>query len=300
MKSKPDLHSGRQSKIYKSPEGKNILLQRYESYLNSLQIPLHREYIQTRYGLVHMLNTGRHNGKPLFILQGGNCINPMTLSWFAPLLKHYRVYAPDTIGHPGCSAENRISANDESFAHWIIDLMDHYKIPRSAFIGPSFGGGILLRLAESRPEKIACAVLVCPAGFGMGPMLSILQQIVLPMIWFKLSASEKSLKKLTDAMSMQSMKELDRQIIGEIFTHMRLEKGMPRQTERIRLTGYHAPTLIFAGKKDVFFPGDQITKRAKELIPQANTVIYNGGHFPSEKQLQSMNEEIIQFLHTNY
>lgn len=84
--------------------------------------------------------TGPKEAKPVFIFQGGNCINPMTLSWFSSLFSEYRIYAPDTLGHPGYSAETRISAKDDSFALWISDLMEHFKISKSAFIGPSYGG----------------------------------------------------------------------------------------------------------------------------------------------------------------
>lgn len=38
----------------------------------------------------------------------------MTLSWFSSLFKDYLIYAPDTIGHPGYSAETRIPVQDES------------------------------------------------------------------------------------------------------------------------------------------------------------------------------------------
>ncbi len=63
-----------------------------------------------------MLVMGPIDGKPLFILQGGNCYNPMTVSWFFPLFNKYRIYAPDTIGHPGYSDQKKISVKDNSYA----------------------------------------------------------------------------------------------------------------------------------------------------------------------------------------
>ncbi|MEC0092304.1 alpha/beta fold hydrolase [Paenibacillus macquariensis] len=141
--------------IYKSEEGKRKIHNYYESYLRMFDVDFQRVYVNTRFGNTHTLVTGPVDGKPLFILQGGNCINPMTLSWFSTLFGEYRIYAPDTIGHPGFSAETRISAKDESFALWISDIMEHFEVEKSAFIGPSYGGGIILRLATFMPEKIA-------------------------------------------------------------------------------------------------------------------------------------------------
>lgn len=118
------------SSIYRSEEGKSSILEEYEIYLNELGEKFTREYVETRFGKTHVLLTGPLDGKPLFILQGGNCVNPMTLSWFSSLFKEYRIIAPDTIGHPGYSEEARISARFDSFALWVSDLLDHYKIEK--------------------------------------------------------------------------------------------------------------------------------------------------------------------------
>ena len=45
---------------------------------------------------------------PLVMLQGGNTTSPLTLGWIRPLIESYRVYAPDTLGHPGKSAPARV------------------------------------------------------------------------------------------------------------------------------------------------------------------------------------------------
>lgn len=78
----------------------------------------------------------------------------MTLSWFLPLFEHYHIYAPDTIGHPGYSEDSRVSAQDDSFAFWIEDLMNHFNVKEITFLGPSYGGGIILLLATYMSERI--------------------------------------------------------------------------------------------------------------------------------------------------
>src|SRR5699024_5139473 len=99
--------------IYKTKAEKRIIQESYENYLKLFDVPFERIYVETRYGKTHTLVTGPKEGKPLFILQGGNSINPMTLAWFESMLKEYRVYAPDTIGHPGFSDEMRLSRSEE-------------------------------------------------------------------------------------------------------------------------------------------------------------------------------------------
>ncbi|WP_018933406.1 alpha/beta fold hydrolase [Gracilibacillus lacisalsi] len=287
--------------IYKSKEGKRIITEKYEKYLDNLPFDVEREYVDTSFGTTHILVAGSENAQPVIILQGGNCINPMTLSWFSPLAEQYRIYAPDTVGHPGFSAENRVSAKDQSFARWIEELMNHYQISKSAFIGPSYGGGIILRLATFIPDKIASAVLVAPAGLKLGSKWQMIRDILYPLICFRITSSNKHLQKMTNVMSDNSMKEIDVELIGDVMKYVKLEQNMPKLTEKEELVNYNAPTLVIAGTKDVYFPESKIHHRAKEIIP--NLVAfksYEMGHFPSEEYLSKMNQQIEKFLEEYY
>jgi pimeloyl-ACP methyl ester carboxylesterase len=287
--------------IYKSDNGKKRITQHYENYIKSFKFEVERSYIETSFGKTHMLTAGPIEGKPLFILQGGNCINPMTLSWFSPLIEKYRIYAPDTIGHPGYSDQNRISAKDNSFAQWISELMNYFEIERCAFIGPSYGAGIILRLAAYMPDKIDCSILVSPAGIQLGSKLEMIKSILLPLILFNTTSSGKYLSKITTIMSANSMKEIDKQIIGDIFRYTKLEHDMPKLTEKDELINYHSPTLVIAGKEDIFFPAERLNKIVQEII--SNLIAFKPfdmGHFPSEEYLKIINREIKDFLKVHY
>lgn len=286
--------------IYKK-DGKRLITQHYDNYLKSFDIDVEQIYIDTSYGKTHVLAAGPPEGKPVFVFQGGNCINPMTLSWFLPLTEKYRVYAPDTIGHPGYSSEGRISARDNSFALWIKELMDHFQIASSAFVGPSYGAGIILRLAAFMPDKIDCSVLVSPAGISLGSKVKMIQKILFPLVLFHGTSSQKLLDKIADTMSDHSMKEMDKRIIGDVFKYIRLEQEMPKLTTREELSDYNAPTLVIAGTKDIFFPESSLNKATKEIIPNLTAFkSYDMGHFPSEEHLVKINQDIAAFLKMHY
>ncbi|WLR49837.1 alpha/beta hydrolase [Bacillus tianshenii] len=287
--------------IYRSEKGKETIHAHYRTYLDSFPFEVERIYVETSFGKTHMLVTGPQNGKPLFILQGGNCINPMTLSWFLPLIEQYRIYAPDTIGHPGFSAEARISAKDNSFAQWLIEMMDYLNIESSAFIGPSYGGGIIFRLAAYMPNKIDCAVLVSPAGIQLGSKREMIKKILIPLLLFKATSSENYLTTITNIMSANSMQDIDKQIIGEIFQTLKLEQEMPKLTEKKELIHYNAPTLIIAGEDDIFFPQERLYKKAKDIIPNLTAFkTLKMGHFPSQEHTLCINNEIRPFLNNYY
>lgn len=286
--------------IYKG-NGKAFIEQDYEQYLKTLDFEFERIMVETSYGKTHILAAGPADGKPIFLFQGGNCINPMTLSWFLPLVNNYRIYAPDTIGHPGYSDENRISAKDASFAYWISELLNHFSIPSCAFIGPSYGAGIILRLATFMPDKIECSVLVSPAGIKLGSKATMIKKILVPLAFFHATSSQKHLKKITDAMSEGNMKDLDRKIIGDVFKYVRLEQEMPKLTTQEELTYYNAPTLVIAGKKDLFFPAAKLENPVKKIFSNlTNLNIYDMGHFPSQEDLIKINNDISGFLAEHY
>ncbi|KON91154.1 alpha/beta hydrolase [Rossellomorea marisflavi] len=286
--------------IYKR-DGKKRIMQHYDRYVNSFDFGVERIFVETSYGKTHVLVAGPPEGKPVFIFQGGNCINPMTLSWFLPLMGHYRVYAPDTIGHPGFSDENRISAKDDSFARWTKELMEHFHVERSAFVGPSYGGGIILRLAAFMPDKIDCAVLVSPAGITLGSKVRMMGEILLPLVMYQMTSSPRHLDRIADTMSQSSMKEVDKNVIGDVFTYLRLEQDMPKLTTKEELKHFNAPVLIIAGEKDIFFPEDRLRIRAQEIIPNLiECKSYVMGHFPSEEHLVKINQDIEEFLHKYY
>ncbi|WP_226642692.1 alpha/beta fold hydrolase [Mesobacillus subterraneus] len=287
--------------IYKSLDGKEQILNQYEEYLTQFNSLISRDYVQTRFGRTHVLVMGKEDGKPLFIFQGGNCINPVTLSWFKGLLEEYKIYAPDTIGHPGYSDETRISASDKSFAQWTADLMDYYKVEKSAFLGPSYGGGIILRIAAFMPERIQCAILINPAGISLGSKMKMIKEILVPMISYKINGSARSLRQIADVMSSKSMKQLDESIIGNIFKHTTLEQDMPKLTTIEELRGYRAPTLVITGTEDVFFPGNKISQKAEGLLGDRLELIkYQMGHFPSAAHLEKIDQDIKIFLKKHF
>ncbi|WP_163100364.1 alpha/beta fold hydrolase [Peribacillus alkalitolerans] len=287
--------------IYINEAGKKRLQDHYESYLKTLNVPFERKYIDTRFGKTHVLVTGPKEGKPLLILQGGNCINPMTVSWFSSLLGEYRVYAPDTIGHPGYSTETRVSAQDDSFANWIVDLMNHFQIEKAAFAGASFGGGIILRLASYFPERIASAILFAPAGIILGSKVEMIKKILVPLLILKFNGSQKQLVKIAEVMSDGYMKNIDAEITGEVFRSVKLEQDMPKLVKEKELQNFKAPTMIIGGEKDIFFPGEKLIHRANQIIPNlVESKLYGSGHFSSEMVLEQVNRDMVSFLKKYY
>lgn len=233
--------------LYKSPEGEAKVLSLYDKAVAKLGLEFDKTTVDTRFGDTHIIITGPKEAPPLVILQGGNTVSPVTLSWFLPLTNEYRVYAPDTIGHPGKSSQNRVSPADDSFGKWVVDILDCLSIERAAFIGPSYGAGIILRTAAFAPERISKAVLFVPSGIATGSITRMIFKIFIPMLMYQLFPTDKRLLKAVSPMFSGDGDEIAVEVTGAVYLHYKLETEMPRLTSEEELKNYTAPTLVLAG-----------------------------------------------------
>ncbi|MFX0210732.1 MAG: alpha/beta fold hydrolase, partial [Candidatus Hodarchaeota archaeon] len=113
--------------IYRSSEGKNVLLNVYDKQLSKLNRKFVDIYVQTRYGKTHIVNIGRKNSIPLICLHGGNSNTPDMLISNLPMLQNFNIYSIDIIGHPGKSDETRLSSDDLSYGFWLLDVIDELQ-----------------------------------------------------------------------------------------------------------------------------------------------------------------------------
>ncbi|MGY5865877.1 MAG: alpha/beta hydrolase [Candidatus Thorarchaeota archaeon] len=256
----------KRTSIYKSEQGKKEVLQLYDKLLAEITIPLQRLRIDTRFGETHVIKLGNHDGPPLFTFHGGNSLNPYDLKNLLPLSKDYCIYAPDTIGHPGYSAETRLSPKNLEYGEWALDLLDGLDIVKANFIGPSFGGGILARLATIAPERIQSAIFVVPTGFVKSSLTTMLTKLVVPMMIYMIAPSEKRLERVVE----QLADELDPDLLAItelVFKHVKTERDMPRPAKKDEFAQLQAPVMLITAERDVLNPGREIIERGKEIIP---------------------------------
>ena len=120
--------------IYRTPEGEAVIHALYDKHLAATGIRTESRMVPTRFGQTHVLLAGPEAAPPLVLLHGGNTINPSMLAWANSLVGKYRLYAPDTIGHPGKSAPVRLSPRDDSYGQWAVDVLDGLGLDRPAFM----------------------------------------------------------------------------------------------------------------------------------------------------------------------
>ncbi len=72
----------------------------------------------------------------------------------------------------------------------------------------------------------------------------------------------------------------------------------PRKATTEELEDFGSPTLVFAAENDIFFPGEAVIERAKEVIPNlvSTELLENCRHIPSGEAFALINEKARQFL----
>lgn len=190
--------------IYRSARGYVEIMALYDEAVSRLDQHLERQMVDTRFGVTHVLATGPTAAPPVVVLAGGNFLNPYSLAWMLPGLRERRVYAPDTVGHPGHSAQTRLSPMDASYGVWIADLLDGLGLDRVPLIGSSYGAGIILRAAAVAPERIERAVLHVPSSIAAGSVWRMGIEAALPMLLFRADPSQSRLERAARPLAVES------------------------------------------------------------------------------------------------
>ncbi|MFC6763850.1 alpha/beta fold hydrolase [Natrinema soli] len=283
--------------IYRSEEGKRELEHWYDIAVDHLEISVDETHIETRYGSTHVLLAGPADGPPIFVFHGGNATNPMTLAWYIDLADEYRLIAPDTVGHPGKSAETRLDPEGDEYGKWVVDVLDAFDVDAAPMIGTSYGAGIIVRTGAYAPDRIECAALVVPAGFGTGPIRPLLK-VGLQSVLYRFVPRDRILDYVTSALVTEAESDrLARSTIGASLRYVELEREMPDSTAA-ELADFTAPVALHLSEADPFFPPEVIVPRARERLPSLSNVETLPGerHILSPSAREAVTSSIRAFL----
>lgn len=104
-------------------------------------------------------------GPAILLIHGMAASSHTWRSVLPRLSKHYRVIAPDLLGH-GQSAKPRGDYSLGAFAVWLRDLLDALGVSRATLIGQSLGGGVAMQFVHQHPDYCERLVLISSGGLG--------------------------------------------------------------------------------------------------------------------------------------
>ena len=281
--------------IYKSEDGKKQILNLYDSQIRRLGVPYKDIYVETSFGKTHLVEIGNLEGEPLLVFHGGNATTAYNLLYCDFLIKDFHIYAVDTIGHPGKSAETSLSALNYDYGKWTSDVIDALGFERISLFGGSFGGGIIAKTMCIVPDKIKRVVIIIPSGIKNALQLKN-AKMMFPMIMYWITGKDKWLKK-----TMMPMAITEDNITEDIYEtaklsidHVKVKTAMPTNVSATRMRRCKAPTLVIGAEKDCLFPGLRVLRRAKKIIPNCKTyIVRDRGHM---HKLTNREKKLISYF----
>jgi pimeloyl-ACP methyl ester carboxylesterase len=269
----------------------------YDRARDRLPFPTESRMVPTRFGDTHVLIAGPADAPPVVALQGGNVVNPLTLAWLGPLVEQFRVYAPDTIGQPGKTVGGRVSANDASLGHWVVDVMDALGLRSAAFVGASYGAGVFLRLASVAPDRVERAVLVVPAGLTGTPVRSMLI-LAAGYLGYRALRRRSLAAATVRQLAGPNPDPLMVESTALAFGGTELDTEMPRNATPDELRRLTAPVMVFAAEHDPLFPPARVLPAARGAFPNlvAAETLPGCHHMLDSACASALCERIASFL----
>ena len=127
------------------------------------------DFIQVKGQLVHLRDEGpRDDPLPLVLIHGTSASLHTWEGWVAALKGQRRIISFDLPGFgltgPFTGQYSPGDYRGDTYARFVLDLLDALQVPRAVVGGNSLGGEVAWRLAVMAPERVAALVLVDAAG----------------------------------------------------------------------------------------------------------------------------------------
>lgn len=252
--------------VYRSSQGKAIIMQRYEEILKLWPEPNEMYFIPTSFGNTFVICSGNENGDPVILLHGSTTNAAMWMNDAIVLGKKRRVFAIDIIGEPGKSDESRPDMKEGNYAKWLTELLDGLGLGAAAVVGNSLGGWMALDLATNSPERVSHLVLLASGGICPVNTSFMFKAIGLMMLGKKGASIMNSMLFGDVTIPKEAME------FGELLRKHYISRPFeaPIFSDDV-LSQLTMPVLYMGGEKDVLFPSKKCAQRLTELLPNADT-----------------------------
>ena len=247
--------------------------------------------IQTDVGALYYEEVGE--GKPLLIAHGGPGLHHGLYRTLDPLGATRRLVYWDHRGHGRSGPLPEGAVGMELFADDAVRLADHLGLDSFAVFGHSFGGWVAQEIALRYPERVSALVLAAttPGQIGstespdddQGPRPP--AQVV--ELMRRRPTTPGELAELYAALAPHFLRgaeaapfvdALDPELISP-DSMARVFDALAIWSSVDRLSHIRCPTLVLAGRHDVFCSPPQLARIATR-IPEAHHVVFEqSGHF---------------------
>ena len=258
------------------------------------------DFIEVRGQVVHLRDEGpRDDPLPLVLIHGTSASLHTWEGWVAALKGQRRIISFDLPGFgltgPFTGQYSPGDYRGDTYARFVLDLLDALQVPRAVVGGNSLGGEIAWRLAVMAPERVAALVLVdaagpvftpesVPLGFAVArlPVVNRIAEWVLPRSVVAQSLTSvygdpaRVTPELVDRYFELTLREGNRRALGQRMQQWVMGEGA-EQIARVK-----QPTLILWGGRDRLIP-PAVGQWLQQQIAGSRLVVFDDlAHVPHE------------------
>ena len=259
------------------------------------------DFVEIKGQLVHLRDEGpRDDPLPIVLVHGTSASLHTWEGWVRALKGQRRVITFDLPGFgltgPFAGQYTPDDYRGDTYARFVLDLMDALKVERAVLGGNSLGGEVAWRTAVAAPQRVAALVLVdadgpaftplqVPVGFRLArvPVLNRISEWALPRELVEQSVRsvygqpERVTPELVDRYHQLTLREGNRRALRLRMQSLVIGEG----AERIRTIVQ--PTLILWGGQDRLIP-PATALQFKQQIAGSQLVVFDDlGHVPQEE-----------------
>jgi pimeloyl-ACP methyl ester carboxylesterase len=268
------------TKIYKTPEGQQLVEDRYRQFLKYWAAPNQQFHVPTSQGDTFIIACGDECAPPLLLLHGSAANSSSWMGDVGQWAKRFRIYAVDVIGEPGLSASTRPPLNSDAYVLWLDDVLNALNLQQASLVGVSLGGWMALDYATHRSERVQSIALISPGGVGRQKI-----SILFKVSFFRLFGGwgTRKLRNVIFGRPPENPSPAARkffEFIALIHQNFLPRTGKIPVFSDAALAKLTMPVLAIVGAKDVMLDSKE-TKRRLERTSKSSEVCYldEAGHF---------------------
>jgi pimeloyl-ACP methyl ester carboxylesterase len=276
--------------------------------------PAPSDFIEVKGQVVHLRDEGpRADAAPIVLLHGTASSLHTWEGWARVLKAQRRVISLDLPGFgltgPFAGQYRPDDYHGDSYARFVIDLLDALKLRQVVLGGNSLGGEIAWRVATLAPERVQRLILVDAAGLAFTPeampvgllaarlpLVGWIGQYVLPrsLVAQSLAAvygdPARVSSELVDRHFELSLREGNRRALA-----LRLRQTQPG-ADAGRIATIRQPTLILWGGRDRLIPPATGRDFEQRIAGSRLILLPDLGHVPQEEDPAQSVEPVKAFL----
>jgi pimeloyl-ACP methyl ester carboxylesterase len=197
----------------------------------------------------------------------------------------------------------------DTYARFVLDLLDTLRVPRAVIGGNSLGGEVAWRTLTLAPQRFTRLVLIDSSGYALAPdsvpigfriarvpVLNRIGEVLLPRSLVAASVANvygdpsRVSEALVDRYFELTLREGNRRALG-----LRLQQLEPG-AQVARLATITQPTLVLWGGRDRLIPPATAQRFGADIRGARVVVLDELGHVPQEEDPARTLQPLLEFL----